>query len=69
MRDCGSCYPPAEDAPAREVVERFADFLRAAGRPATRADIAAGRFRLRTPAERYRVRFLAWRMGQVEGAA
>lgn len=62
---CGTCHPPADDTPAREVMDRFADFLRAAGPAVTKAQVEAGAFRLRSPAERYRLRFLAWRVGQV----
>lgn len=56
-RECGFASPPADGTPEREVMDRFADFLREAGPPSTP--------RRRTPAERYRIRFLIWRMGQV----
>lgn len=67
--DCGTCHPPADGTRDREIVDRFADFLRAAGRPLTRAELDAGitadgrPVRLRTPAERYHLRFLVWRCG------
>jgi hypothetical protein len=28
---CGTCRPPADDTPEREVIDVFADFLREAG--------------------------------------
>lgn len=65
MRGCGTAHPPADGTREREVVDRFADFLREAGPAVTKADSEAGRFRIRTPSERYRVKFLAWRVGRV----
>jgi hypothetical protein len=64
--ECGFATPPADGTRNREIMDRFADFLRAAGPPAPTARsgvIAHGR--RRTPAERYRVKFLMWRVGQV----
>lgn len=60
--ECGFASPPADGTRDREIVDRFADFLAVAGPAVTKADIDAGRFRERSPAERYRVRFMAWRM-------
>lgn len=62
---CGTAYPPADGTPEREILDRFADFLRAAGPAVSPADVEAGRFHLRSPAQRYHVRLLAWRVGQV----
>lgn len=64
-RGCGFAYPPADGTPEREIMDRFADFLRVAGPALSPDDVAAGKFRLRSPAERYHLRFLAWRVGQV----
>lgn len=63
--ECGFANPPDDDTPEREIIDRFADFLRAAGPAMTQADIDAGNTRTRTPANRYHLRFLAWRVGQV----
>lgn len=60
---CGFANPPADGTRNRELVDRFADFIRAAGPPVTQAEIDAGRTGPRTPAKRYELRFLAWRMG------
>jgi hypothetical protein len=65
MRTCGFAHPPADGTRSREIVDRFADFLRAAGPAPTRADIDAGRTVRRSPAARYRLRLLAWKVGQV----
>lgn len=63
MRGCGTAYPPKDGTRDREVIDRFRDFLQEAGPAVTKADREAGRFRVRTPAGRYRIKFLAWRMG------
>lgn len=70
-RGCGFAYPPADGTPDREVMDRFADFLRAAGPPARPVRGPDGRnswahLPLRSPAQRYHLRFLAWRMEQVQ---
>lgn len=63
-RDCGFAYPPADGTKDREAMDRFADFLRlVGGPPVSKADLDAGRYRLRPPAERYRLRLAAWRCG------
>lgn len=59
--ECGFAYPPADGTRDREIVDRFADFMRAAG-PAPKPGVKPRR---RTPAQRYHLRFLMWRMGQV----
>lgn len=59
---CGFANPPADGTRNRELVDRFADFIRAAGRPVTRAEVEAGQTVPRPPHERYALRFLAWRM-------
>lgn len=56
MRGCGFAYPPIEGTHDREVVDRFLDFLQEAP-GASAAAIAAC-----SPARRYRIRFLAWRL-------
>lgn len=56
-RDC--LTPPPDGTREREIVDRFADFLAEAPRPSREAWLAM------TPARRYRVRFLAWRLEQV----
>lgn len=66
--ECGTCHPPADGTHDREVVDRFRDFLEAAGPAVSPADVDAGRFRLRSPANRYHVRLMAWRVGQVPDA-
>lgn len=63
--ECGFASPPADGTREREILDRFRDFLEVAGPAVSEADVAAGRFRERSPAERYRVRFAAWRVGQV----
>jgi hypothetical protein len=61
---CGTCHPPADGTKDREALDRFSDFLRAVGGPpVSKADLDAGRYRLRPPAERYRLRLAAWRCG------
>lgn len=60
-RECGFANPPADGTTDRERVDRFVDFLHAAG-PAPKKGEP---LRCRTPAQRYHLRFLAWRMGQV----
>lgn len=60
MRGCGFAHPPADGTRDREVVDRFRDFLAAIGGPADGKHFAG-----LSPARRYRVRFLAWRAGQV----
>lgn len=62
---CGNAHPPADGTREREIIGRFKDFLREAGPAVTREDVLAGRTILRSPAGRYRIRFLAWRMGAV----
>lgn len=62
---CGYANPPVDGTRNREIMDRFGDFLREAGPAVTIEAFNAGRYRLRSPAERYRIRFLAWRMGQV----
>lgn len=57
--ECGFARPPADGTPAREAVDRFVDFLAAVGGPASRETID----RL-SPARRYHVRLLAWRLSQ-----
>lgn len=54
-RDCLS--PPANGIREREVYDRFADFLVAAGPP--------DRWPGSSPARRYHLRLLAWRLGRV----
>lgn len=63
---CGNASPPADGTPEREIIDRFADFLRVAGPALSPQQVADGGFRLRSPAERYHLRFLAWRIGQVQ---
>lgn len=48
------CAPPAPGTREAEVVARFAAFLRVAGTPAE--------FDASSPARRYHVRLLAWRV-------
>lgn len=62
---CGNAYPPADGTREREIIDRFKDFLSEAGPCVSREDVQAGRTILRTPAARYRIRFLAWRTGSV----
>lgn len=64
-RDCGTCHPPADGTRDREIVDRFGDFLRAAGPAAIGAAVAGAdpRSRRRSPAERYRLKLLVWRCG------
>lgn len=59
--ECGFAYPPPDGSRDREAVDRFADFMRAAG-PAPRK---GEKLEPRTPAQRYHLRFLIWRMGRV----
>lgn len=61
MRGCGFAFPPIDGSSEREVMDRFADFMREAGPPLCPGESGVPR----TAAERYRVRFLAWRIGQV----
>lgn len=58
---CGFAHPPPDGTPDREVIDRFRDFLRVAGPPLKPGEKGTPR----TPANRYHVRFLIWRMGQV----
>jgi hypothetical protein len=60
--ECGFANPPADGTRNRELVDRFADFIRAAGPPVTRAQVEAGQTVPRPPHERYALRLLAWRM-------
>lgn len=50
--ECGFASPPADGTREREIIDRFAEFLAAAG-PAVP--------RRRSPARRYRLRYMAWR--------
>lgn len=62
--ECGFANPPADGTRDREMIDRFADFLRVAGPALTKEQREAGAFLLRSPAQRYHVRFLAWRCSQ-----
>jgi hypothetical protein len=55
MSDCGFCHPPIEDSHDREVMDRFADFLRNAPPPG---------IYLKSAAARYRFRYLVWKCEQ-----
>lgn len=59
-RECGFANPPADGTAEREIIDRFSEFLREVGPPATkdkpRAPVSA--------AKRYRIRFLIWKMEQ-----
>jgi hypothetical protein len=57
--ECGFANPPADGTRNRELVDRFADFIRAAGPPVTRAQVEAGQTVPRPPHERYALRLLA----------
>jgi hypothetical protein len=61
--ECGTVRPPADGTPARQAIDRFADFLREVGPPPKR-----GEHLHLSPAQRYRARFLAWRLTQPIGA-
>lgn len=61
--ECGTATLPPEGTYDREVVDRFAEFLRSAPRLATMAEVDAGRSRPASPAERYRLKLAAWRLG------
>jgi hypothetical protein len=56
-QECGFHQLPADGTRDRELVDRFGDFLAAAG--------PVRSWLMLSPAERYRVRFLLWRMGQI----
>lgn len=70
-RECGFAHPPPDGSRDAEIVDRFRDFLAEAG-PAPIKAAAAGpssstavwRAPL-SPAGRYRLRFLIWRMSRV----
>lgn len=63
--ECGFARPPADGTRDRKIFDRFGDFLAAAGPAVTKAQIDAGTTRLRSPAQRYHLRLLAWRLGSV----
>lgn len=60
--ECGFASPPADGTRDREIMDRFAEFLAAVGPAVTKAQIDAGETTLRSPAARYRLRYMAWRM-------
>jgi hypothetical protein len=62
---CGFGHPPPDGTHDREVIDRMIDFMRAAGPAVTKKQIDSGETKWRTPAGRYNLRFLAWRVGQV----
>lgn len=69
---CGTCNPPADGTADREVIDRFRDFLAVAGPPAVRqpdGTWAPPARPPRTAAERYRFRFLVWRMEAFDATA
>lgn len=61
---CGTCHPPADDTAAREIIDRFRDFLDVAPPPLTPGDTRSHYLDGLSPARRWRVRFLAWKLMQ-----
>lgn len=69
MNDRGFAHPPDDGTREREIIDRFADYLREAGPPPCRdgvVDYEAPMVPLasRTPSQRYRMRYLIWKFDQ-----
>jgi hypothetical protein len=59
---CGTCHPPADGSKDREVIDRFADFLREGWQPARRDGFVPRC----TAAQMYRFHYQIWRIGAVD---